>query len=72
MNSDKRLTHSPNSAWDYATVRRSLELAKAGINDALEYMVDVEKATTESDWTLVERIEAVRSLLNSCVLLLKK
>lgn len=61
-----------NRNLDYASIWNCLQLAKAGIDDSLEYMAGVEDATSEIDLTLVERIEAVRGLLNSCVELLKK
>lgn len=57
---------------DYASICKCLQLAKAGLDDSLEYMAGVEDATFEIDLTLVERIEAVQGLLNSCIELLKK
>jgi hypothetical protein len=61
-----------NRNFDYASIRNCLQLAKAGIDDSLEYVAGVEDATSEIDFTLVERIEAVQGLLNSCIELLKK
>lgn len=52
MNSDDRLMNSANPTWDYATVWNSLQLARAGINDAIQYMTEMEDITSSSDLTL--------------------
>jgi hypothetical protein len=67
-----QLNNNGNRTPDYASIWNCLQLAKAGINDSLEYVAGVEDATSEIDLTLAERIEAVQGLLNSCIELLKK
>jgi hypothetical protein len=58
-----------NQYTDYATLWNSLQLARAGINDSLkcmagEYLLGVD---TEDDFTLLQRLEAVQGVINSCV-----
>ncbi|MEH2372527.1 MAG: hypothetical protein V7K15_05490 [Nostoc sp.] len=47
----------PDPAWDYYQTWRSLHEIKARIDEALEFMNDIESSTLQAD-------EAIRSLLN--------
>lgn len=63
-----------NQDPDYATLWNSLQLAKSGIDDSLkcmagEYLLGVDP---DADFTLLQRLEAVQGVLNSCVELVKK